>query len=108
AELALLLRRVMYGFGVTPDQVRFVATSATIGGKDSDNDLKAFLADVAGVDITQVHLVKGHREITTLEELTTPQAMNLQQVKAIDDEVMRYQALESIVPLRLLRQHLSS
>ncbi|MCU8488310.1 DEAD/DEAH box helicase [Vibrio vulnificus] len=108
AELALLLRRVMHGFGVTPDQVRFVATSATIGGKDSDKDLKAFLADVAGVDITQVHLVKGHREITRLAKLKTPQAMNLQQVKAIDDEVMRYQALESIVPLRVLRQHLSS
>ncbi|MCV5688520.1 hypothetical protein OFN32_30410, partial [Escherichia coli] len=41
AELSLLLRRVMHGFGVTPDQVRFVATSATIGGADSDDDLKA-------------------------------------------------------------------
>lgn len=30
AELALQLRRVMTAFGVTPDDVRFVATSATI------------------------------------------------------------------------------
>lgn len=42
AELSLLLRRVMHGFDVTPEQVRFVATSATIGGKDSDTELKAF------------------------------------------------------------------
>src|SRR5690606_41938311 len=32
AELALQLRRVMTSFGVTPDDVRFVATSATIAG----------------------------------------------------------------------------
>src|SRR3546814_5825812 len=34
AELSLLLRRVMNAFDVTPDQVRFVATSATIGSAD--------------------------------------------------------------------------
>jgi ATP-dependent helicase YprA (DUF1998 family) len=31
AELALLLRRAMQAFGVEPGNVRFVATSATIG-----------------------------------------------------------------------------
>ncbi|MGF1760083.1 DEAD/DEAH box helicase [Photobacterium sagamiensis] len=108
AELSLLLRRVMHGFGVSPDQVRFVATSATIGGKDSDDELKAFLADVAGVDISQVYLVKGHREITSLNEMTSPHAMNLDVIKSIVSDEDRYKALESITPLRVLRQHLSS
>jgi DEAD/DEAH box helicase domain-containing protein len=31
AEIALLIRRTLQAFSVTPDQVRFVATSATIG-----------------------------------------------------------------------------
>ncbi|MEZ9003421.1 DEAD/DEAH box helicase [Vibrio splendidus] len=108
AELSLLLRRVMHGFGVTPDQVRFVATSATIGGKDSDADLKAFLADVAGVDITQVHLVKGEREIKPLMELEQIKAMNLDSVSSITNEIERYDVLQSLPPLRTLRQHLSS
>ena len=38
AELALQLRRVMTAFGVTPDDVRFVATSATIAGSDAENN----------------------------------------------------------------------
>ncbi|MDF4386326.1 DEAD/DEAH box helicase [Vibrio parahaemolyticus] len=108
AELSLLLRRVMHGFGVTPDQVRFVATSATIGGVDSDADLKAFLADVAGVDITQVHLVKGEREIKPLMELEQIKAMNLDYVASITNEQERYDVLRDLPPLRTLRQHLSS
>ncbi|CAM3140564.1 DEAD/DEAH box helicase [Vibrio neptunius] len=108
AELSLLLRRVMHGFGVTPDQVRFVATSATIGGKDSDADLKAFLADVAGVDITQVHLVKGERDIKPLIEREQIKAMDLENVASISDEAERYDVLQSLPPLRTLRQRLSS
>ena len=48
AEMALLLRRVLYRFDVDPSDVRFVATSATIGGVDAGNDLQRFLADVSG------------------------------------------------------------
>ncbi len=106
AELSLLLRRVMHGFGVLPEQVRFVATSATIGGKDSDNELKSFLADVAGIDVSQVYLVKGDREITDLVDFDTPGSMDLQHVKSIVDDKERYHVLESLVPLRTLRQHL--
>lgn len=108
AELSLLLRRVMHGFGVTPDQVRFIATSATIGGKDSEDELKAFLADVAGVDITQVYHVKGHREISALQALEQPGSLDIDRVRAIADLSERYRALVSIVPLRVLRQHLST
>lgn len=61
AELSLLLRRVMIAFGVTPEEVRFVATSATIGDKDSEIQLQKFLADIAGISPDQVSVVGGKR-----------------------------------------------
>lgn len=71
AELSLLLRRVQMAFGVTSDTVRFVATSATIGDPDGPTgfELKRFLADVAGVPVSQVSLIVGERMIPTLPPL---------------------------------------
>ena len=71
AEAALLIRRVLFAFGVTPDQVRFVATSATIGDSNGEagQQLKKFLADVAGVSDDRVHLVAGIRSIPSLSEI---------------------------------------
>lgn len=68
AELSLLIRRVLFAFGVRPDDVRFVATSATIGDPEGEagKQLQRFLAEVAGVDIERVHLVAGDREIPVL------------------------------------------
>jgi len=62
AELSLLLRRVMEAFDVTPDQVRFVATSATIGSADDEKSVKSlqsFLADIAGIPPSSAHVVVG-------------------------------------------------
>ena len=53
AEIALLLRRVCLA------DVRFVATSATIGGADAREQLQQFLADVAGVGLDQVTVIEG-------------------------------------------------
>ncbi|MBE1203681.1 DEAD/DEAH box helicase [Aminobacter carboxidus] len=62
AEIALLLRRVLLAFDVKPDEVRFVATSATIGsGEKVREHLQRFLADVAGIPDSQVHVIEGHR-----------------------------------------------
>ncbi len=68
AEVALLLRRVLQTFGVKAEQVRFVATSATIGGSDAKavENLRRYLADLAAVPLTQVHVVLGRRERTAL------------------------------------------
>lgn len=68
AELALLLRRVLYGFGVEAGKVRFVATSATIGDPAGGAGIKlrAFLADLAGVDVKQVYVVAGKRSVPDL------------------------------------------
>lgn len=69
AEIAMLLRRVMHSFDVKPSDVRFIATSATIGSGDAETlaDLRIFLADVAGVDQSQVHVITGHRQVPSLE-----------------------------------------
>ncbi len=71
AEISLLLRRVQMAFGVQPDTVRFVATSATIGDPDgpAGQDLKRFLADVAGIPVSQVSLIAGERLIPALPTL---------------------------------------
>ncbi len=66
AELALLLRRVLHAFDVTSAQVRFVATSATIGDADSAEQLREFLAMLAGVDHSRVFVVSGNRKIPGL------------------------------------------
>ena len=64
AEIALLLRRVMLAFSVRPQDVRFVATSATIGsGEGLRQQLQRFLADVAGIPDSRVHVVEGHRQL---------------------------------------------
>lgn len=60
AEIALLLRRVCLAFGVDPADVRFIATSATIGvGADITDALRQFLADVSGAPLDRVHVVEG-------------------------------------------------
>ena len=64
AEIALLLRRVMLAFDVKPEDVRFVATSATIGSGASVRDqLRRFLADVGGIADERVHVIEGVRRM---------------------------------------------
>lgn len=68
AELALLLRRVMLAFGVTPADIKFVLTSATLGddSKQSAQSLRQLIADLSGVGIENVVVVRGQREIPVL------------------------------------------
>ena len=69
AEMALLLRRVLHRFEVKPSDVRFVATSATIGGADASADLQRFLAEVSGAPLDRVHVVTGERFVPPLPPL---------------------------------------
>lgn len=67
AEMALLLRRVMLAFKVNPKDVRFVATSATFGSDERTlESLRQFLADIGGIDPTQVEIIQGQRRIPQL------------------------------------------
>jgi len=61
AEMALLLRRVRAAFGVEPGDVRLMATSATISaGPSTEDNLKQFVADLAGVGDEKVRVIEGH------------------------------------------------
>lgn len=68
AELSLLLRRVMHAFQVSPGQIRFIATSATIGDPNgaAGEKLRQFLADLAGIPSAHVHVVGGRRLVPML------------------------------------------
>lgn len=67
AEMALLLRRVRAAFGVEADDVRLMATSATISdGDDGKEKLKRFVADLAGVGQDRVKVIEGRATETPL------------------------------------------
>ncbi len=105
AELALLLRRVMHAFGVEPRTVRFVATSATIGGGDADGRLARFLADVAGIEANQVVVIGGRRVVPDLPPSITcrtdqlPPTAELAALRPAD----RFTRLGSVPGVRELR-----
>jgi DEAD/DEAH box helicase domain-containing protein len=61
AEVALLLRRVALAFGRQPSEIRYVATSATIGGVNAAADLHRFLQDLSGAPADAIHVIEGHR-----------------------------------------------
>lgn len=70
AEMALLLRRVRAGFGVGPQDVRLVATSATIGGEERTKEkLAAFAGALAGQDPVRVSVIEGCERIPDLPSI---------------------------------------
>lgn len=66
AELSLLLRRVVHAFGRTAEQIRFVATSATIANQDANQRLQQYLADLAGIPVENVVVIGGSRIVPDL------------------------------------------
>lgn len=75
AELALLLRRVAAAFGKRPEELRYIATSATIGDGEPAQ-LGDFLSQISGVPRSQVHVVLGQRApLPTVSLSTSPISM---------------------------------
>ena len=100
AEMALLLRRTMIAFGVKPANVRFVATSATFGqDAETSKKLQEFLADMAGVDSSQVEVVFGSRKIPALPTVRELDDSSVEILESIEPGVqiskVRYTALTS-------------
>lgn len=70
AELALLLRRVMLAFNVTPEDVHFATSSATFSNsepgsaKAAEDELKLreFISGISGVRLEQVRVISGTRQ----------------------------------------------
>ena len=110
AELSLLLRRVMYSFGVKAKDVRFVATSATIGGEDAKANLQAYLANLAGISTDQVVVIGGRRSVPVLDKVQKEDVV-VEQVLAADSQEkysrIRYEKLTKSKKATALRAKLS-
>lgn len=104
AEMTLLLRRVLHAFGKKPSEVRFVATSATIGeeGEEAQKNLKEFMQQIAGVDPKNVRVVEGKRDIPSLK-LSESKNTTLAQLQKIEDPDELYIELEKNKTARQIR-----
>ncbi|OQP44438.1 hypothetical protein A4H97_08650 [Niastella yeongjuensis] len=81
AELALLIRRTLHGFGVHPQQVRFIACSATAGNDaESRESLRKYLSGIAGVNIEQIEVINGYRDIPELPPIKQSSAKNIREL----------------------------
>lgn len=85
AELALQLRRVMNAFGVEAENLRFVATSATIAGSDAEAQLKRYLSQLANIPGSQISVIGGSRQIPELPVLAS-QSWTLEEIEKIESE----------------------
>lgn len=107
AELSLLLRRVVQAFGGQPEQIRFIATSATIAGADAKDRLKRYLADLAGIPLDHVEVIGGSRVWPDLAVEPLNHNLPLQAIRAIEPEAevspARYKALCGSTIARSLR-----
>lgn len=112
AELSLLLRRVVQAFGKRPEQIRFVATSATIADGDASASLSRYLAGLAGVPESQVVVIGGSRSVPTLPATHSLGRQPLEELLAIDagSEVsaQRYDALAAHGAARAIRDFVVS
>ena len=110
AELSLLLRRVMYTFGVEPENVRFVATSATIGGDQAKANLRSYLANLAGISEESVVVIGGRRSIPDLNSGITNQ-LSYDAVARIEPDTKfskeRYEALAGSAAASRIRDRLA-
>lgn len=107
AEMSLLLRRVVQAFGRQSEQIRFIATSATIAGADAEERLKRYLADLAGVPLDHVEVIGGSRVWPDLEFDSPDNNIALQAIRDIEPETAvsaaRFKALCDSTTARSLR-----
>lgn len=107
AELSLLLRRVVQAFGAKPEQIRFVATSATIADENAKAKLERYLADLAGVPVSQILVITGQRIKPAIDTSRPRSSMSLNDILALDSQQVvspeRFKALEDHHISRILR-----
>lgn len=60
-ELAYQIKRILEAFGETADDVRFVCTSATIGGEDGAKSLAEYISTITGQKIEKIKVIGGKR-----------------------------------------------
>lgn len=101
AELALLLRRALIAFGVEPKDVRFIATSATIGNnEEAEAQLRKYLSDISGVEEINITVIGGERDVPSLE-------FNKALQEVSDDDLKMYDGAEKYSALTQNKRTLS-
>lgn len=93
AELALQLRRVIAALGTNLAQVRFILTSATIGGEGGIEALRKMVADMTGKDVDEISVITGTREIPELNDSLLERIGELNRDYNIDLTQERVEAL---------------
>ena len=111
AELTLLLRRVLHAFGCSPDQVHFVATSATIAGdsKYEEDKLRDFLAKIAGTPADRVSLLLGERIVPPLpgfEKIRSNRIHDINELNTVSSEEL-FEDLAANLKIREMRTMLA-
>jgi len=92
AELALLIRRTLHAFGVNAKDVKFIATSATIGNaREADQNLKNYLADIAGINSERVEIIKGKRNIPQLPDIEVPTYKSINELSKLPIEELKFE-----------------
>ncbi|WP_020655807.1 DEAD/DEAH box helicase [Massilia niastensis] len=112
AELSLLLRRVVHAFGKRPEDIRFVATSATIADDNASERLQAYLASLAGIRPENVVVITGNRMVPDLAPAAAPRLEQAIDPRSIDAgetvSATRFDALRNNAIARQLRHHIVS
>jgi hypothetical protein len=112
AELSLLLRRVVHAFGKQSEQIRFIATSATIADENARKRLQDYLAGLAGIRPERVVVIGGTRVVPELTRSAAPHWDGAEKVRSIEQEqplsAARFQALADSAIATRLRQHIVS
>ena len=107
AEMALLLRRVRAGFGVEPEQIRLILTSATVGeGSRAEARLKRFTAYLAGTAMDRVQVIQGRETRPDLPPPTQDIALDVAGLRTLAPGAA-WDALESHPRMQMLIQQLS-
>ena len=66
-ELSYQIKRILDAFGTDISQVRFVCTSATIGGIDGEQKLKDFISTLTGKPADDIQVIGGSRVVPELD-----------------------------------------
>lgn len=86
AELAMLLRRVRHAFGVRAEDVRILATSATLGD-GAEADLRRFVAGLADAPEDTVAVIQGARDFAMLPAVNPAiSAPDLEEIATLADD----------------------
>jgi len=94
-EMAMLIRRVLEAFDVEAKNVRFAATSATVGS-DGDTELQNFMAGLIGLDKSKIKIIKGKRILNKIPS-PTKEKCNLEDIKnSKPEEIIKYKSIHNL------------